>query len=75
MTTKSKKSSKMNVTEAKKIIDAERKAVAEKCAKEIQEAIESISKKHNCTFSIMGEFSGNNIKTGFSIIPNETQAQ
>ena len=56
------------VNEAKALLEAENKRITELCAKEINEALEPILKKHDCNLIITGQFQGNEIKTGFNIV-------
>jgi len=71
MKTENKKEDMLDLEKAKQIIDKKNKEDIEICGKEIEEAIKSICDKYKCRIVIVGEFDGNNIKTGINILKNE----
>lgn len=57
-----------SLEQAKKLIETKNKEDIENCGKEIDEAIKAICEKHKCTMVIVGEFQGNQVKSGIQII-------
>ena len=59
---------KSKLDQAKELLEQENKRITELCAKEINEALQPILEKHKCQLIINGQFQGDQIKTGFSVV-------
>lgn len=61
---------KSKLDEAQAVIKAENDRIVNECVKEYNAAIEPILKKHGCSLMVQGQFQGDKIQAGITIVKN-----